>query len=87
MTPIHARNLTMKQRRGIIRSMIFLKEKYLPTGEFEKLKARLVALGNFQDRSLFSEEDLNSPTVNLLSLFSMAVLAHKEGRAVKAVDI
>jgi hypothetical protein len=67
--------------------MIFLKEKYLPTGEFEKLKARLVALGNFQDRSLFSEEDLNSPTVNLLSLFSMAVLAHKEGRAVKAVDI
>jgi hypothetical protein len=67
--------------------MMFLKEKYLATGEFEKLKTRLVALGNHQDHSMFTEEDTNSPTVNLLSVFAMASMAHKEGRSVKTVDI
>lgn len=67
--------------------MLSLKEKYLATGEFEKLIARLVALGNHQDKSLFKKEDINSPTVNLLLLFAIVSQAHKEGQAVKTVDI
>ena len=87
MTVVKERDLTMKQRKAIIRSMMFLRKKYLLNGDFDKIKARLVALGNFQDRSIFSEQELNSPTVNLLSLFSMASQAHYEGRSVKTVDI
>ena len=43
--PRDPRTLTRKQLKAVIRSSIFLKEKYLPSGEFEKLKARLVAGG------------------------------------------
>jgi hypothetical protein len=39
-TPVEIRTLTADQRRGVIRSSMFLKEKFLATGEFEKLKAR-----------------------------------------------
>lgn len=45
-TPVHVSGLTNTEKRGIIRLQMFLKEKYLPTGVFEKLKARLVAGGN-----------------------------------------
>ena len=87
ITPIKASDLKHKQRKQIIRSMMFLKDKYLPTGEFEKLKARLVALGNLQDRSLFGEEDTASPTVSLLSLLALVTKSHSEGRVFKTVDI
>ena len=45
-TPVHMSSLSSTEKSGIIRSQMFLKEKYLPTGAFEKLKARLVAGGN-----------------------------------------
>ena len=54
-------SLSNINRSRIIRSQMFLKEKFLPTGEFEKLKARLVAKGDQQDKNLY--EDLSSPTV------------------------
>ena len=44
-TPIDVRTLSPEQRGRVIRSSMFLKEKFLATGEFEKLKARLVAGG------------------------------------------
>ena len=87
ITPIRAKDLTYKQMKGMIRSMIFLKDKYLPTGEFEKLKARLVALGNFQDQELYSDQDKASPTVSLLSLMALVTKSHAEGRVFKTVDI
>ena len=45
-TPVHMSVLTNTEKHGIIRSQMFLKEKYLPNVEFEKLKVRLVAGGN-----------------------------------------
>jgi hypothetical protein len=48
-TPVDVRTLTAEQRSGVIRSSMFLKEKFLATGEFEKLKARLVAGGDQQN--------------------------------------
>ena len=44
-TPIDGKRLTAEERSRVIRSSMFLKEKYLVSGEFEKLKARLVAGG------------------------------------------
>jgi hypothetical protein len=53
---------------------MFFKEKYLPTGVFEKLKARFVAGGDGQDRSLYSELQLSSKTVSTTSVFLVAAL-------------
>ena len=58
----HLSSLNGTDRTRIIRSQMFLKEKFLPSGVFEKLKARLVAGGDQQDKNLF--EDLSSPTVS-----------------------
>lgn len=41
-TPVRVLDLSSYQRRAIIRSSMFIKEKFFPTGQFEKLKARLV---------------------------------------------
>jgi hypothetical protein len=44
----------------------FLKEKFLPTGEFKKLKARLVAGVNQQDKELY--ENQSATTFSFLQL-------------------
>jgi hypothetical protein len=66
---------------------MFLKEKYLPDGTWEKLKSRLVAGGHMQDRSEMYQEDISSPTVQLPFLLTIAGIAAKENRTVRAIDI
>jgi predicted lactoylglutathione lyase len=80
-----AANLTKNQRRAIIRSSMFLKDKYLASGAFERFKARLVAGGNQQDKGLY--ENLSSPTVSTTSVLTLAAIAAAEGRTVIAIDI
>jgi Reverse transcriptase (RNA-dependent DNA polymerase) len=76
---------TKKQRSAIIRSSMFLKDKYLASGAFERFKARLVAGGNQQDKRLC--EDLSSPTVATSSVLAIAAIAAAESRKVIAIDI
>ena len=83
--PVYKQSLTSQQRKDAIRSSMFLNEKFLPSGEFDKLKARLVAGGNMQDKSLY--EDISSPTVTTQAVFMVAGIAAKEGRHVATVDI
>ena len=83
--PRHRRRLPKPQLKSVIRSSMFLKEKYLATGEFDKLKARLVAGGNTQDKSLY--EDVSSPTVSTQAAFMVAGIAALEGRHVATLDI
>ncbi|MCG3769880.1 MAG: hypothetical protein JW384_01011 [Nitrosomonadaceae bacterium] len=83
--PVNISALSSKQMKSIIRSSLFLKEKFLSTGEFEKLKSRLVAGGNMQDRSLY--DDVSSPTATTSSIFLVAAIAAKEGRKVAKADI
>ena len=84
-TPVHISVLTSTEKHGIIRSQMFLKEKYLPTGEFEKLKARLVAGGNQQDKDLY--DDLSSPTVSTSVVMTVFCIAAHELRNAVVVDI
>jgi hypothetical protein len=77
--------LSKEQRRRIIQSSLFFKEKFLADGKFDKLKARLVAGGHMQDKSLY--DDLSSPTVNLASVFMVACIAARNGEHVMAVDV
>jgi hypothetical protein len=83
--PVDVKKLTRKRMKKIIISSIFLKEKYLSNGQFDKLKARLVAGGHMQDRSLY--DDLSSPTVSTVGAFITATLAAREARHVVTVDI
>jgi hypothetical protein len=82
---MHVKNLSHEQRKRIIRSSMFLKDKYLASGVFDRFKARLVAGGDMQDKSLY--DDLSSPTAATSSVLSVAALAAKEGRKVVMVDI
>jgi hypothetical protein len=82
---VYTKHLTSKQRVAIIRSSMFLKDKWLPSGVFEKFKARLVAGGDQQDKSLY--DDLSSPTAASSSVFAVAAIAAAEGRIVIVTDI
>ena len=78
---------SFKHQKRVIRSFMFLKEKFLPNGDFDKLKARLVAGGHMQDRDSVDFEDTSSPTASLPFLFMIASIAAREGRHVRTFDI
>ena len=82
---ISTEGLSATERAGVIRSSMFLKRKTHPDGTFDKYKARLVAGGDMQDKSLY--EDLSSPTVSTSSVFTVIAIAAHEGRLAAVVDI
>jgi len=77
---IKVSGLSIAQRRAIIRSSMFLKDKYSASGAFDKFKARLVAGGDQQDKGLY--ENLSSPTAATSSVLTVAAIAASEGRNV-----
>ena len=66
--------------KGILSSKMFVKPKFDPDGEFDKIKARLVGGGHRQKRYLYSETETSSPTISLVRLYIVALTAAKEGR-------
>ena len=81
---VKLKDLSYEQKRKIIPSKLFLKEKYTASGEFEKLKARMVAGGHKQERTV--NEQISSATVSTSSVFMVANIAAKERRAVAVID-
>ena len=79
--------MTRKQKESIIRSFMFQKEKFNSLGEFTQLKARLVAGGNGQDKTIYDESEISSPTVSLSSALMVLGIAAKEKRKVVVADI
>jgi hypothetical protein len=82
--PTHVNNLTYEQKKAIIPSKMFLKEKYNAQGQFEKLKSRLVAGGHRQDKDIF--ESVSSATVGTSSVMMIAAIAAMEGRSAAVID-
>jgi hypothetical protein len=85
--PVYFRDLTSNQKNGIIRSSIFLKDKRDAQNNLVKLKSRLVAGGDGQDRTLYSKEDTSSPTVATTSVLGVLAIAAKERRHLTVVDV
>ena len=81
---IDLNRMTAEDTSRIISSSTFLKDKYTAEGIFEKLKARLVAGGHLQDRTVYSNN--TSPTAITASLFMVAAIAATESRSVATVD-
>ena len=77
--------LTKSQRKSVIRSSMFMKEKFDPSGAFTKLKARLVAGGDQQDKSIYG--DISSPTVSLESIMMAIAIAAAERRHIATCDV
>lgn len=82
---IKAWKLSREERKKILRSLMYLKDKRLASGGEDKLKARFVADGSTQDKVLY--ESLSSPTVSATSILTIAGIAAKEARDVMVCDI
>ena len=79
--------LSSVQKGKTIRSQLFFKEKFHPSGEFDRLKARIVAGGDKQDKSVYAESQTSSPTISTEAVFMIATLAARERRHVITADI
>ena len=79
--PKHLKQLTDVQRKTLLESHMFLKEK-----RDGKIKGRTVAGGNKQ-RDYISKEDASSPTVATESVLLSCIIDAEEGRDVAVVDI
>jgi len=66
LAPVHRCDMTPGDTKRVMRSSLFIKAKHDSTGTFEKIKARLVANGAQQDKSLYP--DRSSPTAALESV-------------------
>ncbi len=84
LLPMKWEDLNKEQRRRVIRSHMFLTEKY-NDGVFEKLKGRMVADGRTQDRSIYM--DYSSPTVKTSSVMTCLKLAATKGWKFIKVDV
>jgi hypothetical protein len=85
LVPVLRSELSAEQCKQIIRSSMFLKEKFDARGNFEKLKARLVADGRQQDRSLYP--NTASPTVSVESIMMCLCIATNEKRKIAKMDV
>ena len=65
---------------------MFLTPKSLPSGKLDRVKGRIVAGGQRQDKSLYEDKEISSPTVALTSVLITAALAAKEGKHVVTLD-
>ncbi len=70
----------------VLRCFIFLVEKFLANGEFDKIKARLVANGAQQIRELYPNK--SSPTASMHAIFTcFALVAYRGNYNVAKVDV
>ena len=72
---VHWHLLTVAQKKACIVSQLFLKEKYMSTGDFENLKARLVAGGHLQDKDSYARDETSAPTISLTTVNLIANVA------------
>ena len=66
---------------------MFLKAKFRPDGEFDKIKARLVSRGNHQDASAYAHEERTAPTVSLTATLATVAVAAGERAKTENFDI
>ena len=79
--PINPKDLTSSERKEVLESHLFLKEKRDAT-----VKGRMVAGGNKQ-RGKIEKLDASSPTAALESVLLTAIIDAHEGRDVAVIDI
>ena len=76
---------TYEWNDGVYLSHMFLKDKYMSSGDFERIKARLVVSGDYVDPGSVGE--VSSPTVNPITVMMMINIAAVEGMELSCHDI
>jgi hypothetical protein len=80
------RRASIKAGTKILKSHMFVVAKHLASGEFDKMKARLVADGRDQEQELY--HDKSSLTVAIHSVFKvLGMMAEKPWRVTVKIDI
>lgn len=69
----------------LLPSTLFLKDKYDSFNVFEKLKARLVVCGNFEE--LLEKFETESPTVSITTVLMVLEIAARNSLHIEAADI
>ena len=88
MKTFHAvRRSAIPQGFEIFFSHMFLTPKHYPNGEFEKLKARLVANRAYNLESLFNSAESSSPTVSIHTILVSCAVDAVQKRHVMTFDI
>ena len=77
-------DFTRDERYKVIRCSMFLKEKFIASGEYDKRKARLVAGGDQRDKELYEDLCLSSLTT---SIVAVAEISACECKLVIVMDI
>ena len=86
-------SLTADQQKRILRSHMNVVEIYLPTLDetgnraVDKVKARLCVDGRGQDRANYHITEIESPTANVASIFTIAQIAACEERFIMVGDV
>ena len=78
-------SLTVKELYELVHTMLLLKEKFLPSGEFEKLKARLVALGNRMKEGTYG--DTYSPTLSHATTMMLLCIGAEDNAEMEITDV
>ena len=68
-------NIPPTYKKNILRSFMFIKQKFFPNGDMDKLKARLVADGSQQGRHLY--HFVSSATISLQVVYLLFNIATK----------
>lgn len=84
-TYLRQADFSTTQLKKATRCHMFLKEKLDAAGVFVKMKARFVAGGDGQHKTIY--HNISSPTVCLQSVFAMFAIATIQRRRVVTVDI
>ena len=82
---VHLNNLSSVQRKAVLRSVTFLKDKFTAQNTFDKFKARICVDGSRQDHALY--DNVSSPTAATSSVLSCAAISAAEGRKVMTIDV
>lgn len=72
--------------KKVIPTKLFIKAKFNSEGNFEKLKSRIVACGNF-DNDKGNKEENAAPTVNINTVMLQLAIAAKQDLELKVFDI
>jgi len=84
LVPVKWEDLSDSQRKKVVRSHMFLREKY-EDGKFIKMKGRIVADGRMQDRTIYT--DYSSPTAKTRSVMTCLKLAAVHSWDLLKVDV
>ena len=85
--PIRPEKTSPDMIRTAISSKMFVKQKLKPDGSVDKVKSRLVARGDMQDRARYMGEDLSATTADCLSVLTVLAIAAHEKRHVLSADV